>query len=378
MASDIFYDSIKIKNLFGRYITLDDVRPELEKFQKGQVSTIGKSVLDDNILLYKVGEGEKKILLWSQMHGNESTTTKALIDFLSFLENESAAEILKDFTFYAILLLNPDGAKSYTRNNANDVDLNRDFQNLTQPESRILDDLFRKVKPDLCFNLHDQRSIFGVGNPPKPATISFLAPAFNEARDYNKTRNNAISIIVKMIKKLETEIPNQIGRFDDSFNPNCVGDAFQMKNCPTILIEAGHFDKDYDREFTRQLIFNCLTAAFESSNENDVVCNNLDFYLNIPQNNIDFYDFVYRNVKINYDSSEIITNFAAQLEGRILQGKFQMVAIISDLNFLGKSGHVEYDCKSKTFQNIGNKAPQIGDLANFNIGEDTFVNGAKI
>jgi murein tripeptide amidase MpaA len=35
-------------------------------------------------------------------------------------------------------MLNPDGAKTYTRENANKVDLNRDSQDLTQPESKIL------------------------------------------------------------------------------------------------------------------------------------------------------------------------------------------------------------------------------------------------
>jgi murein tripeptide amidase MpaA len=70
-------------------------------------------------------------------------------------------------------MLNPDGADMYTRLNANEVDLNRDSQNLTQPESAARNDLFQPH----CFNLHDQRFWSR-----KPATTS-LAPSYNEERE---------------------------------------------------------------------------------------------------------------------------------------------------------------------------------------------------
>jgi hypothetical protein len=59
----------------------------------------------------------------------------------------------------------------YTRLNANEVDLNRDSQNLTQPESKVLREIFDLFQPHYCFNLHDQRTIFGVSTG-KPA-VSF-------------------------------------------------------------------------------------------------------------------------------------------------------------------------------------------------------------
>jgi murein tripeptide amidase MpaA len=54
-------------------------------------------------------------------------------------------------------MLNPDGADMYTRLNANEVDLNRDSQNLTQPESKVLREIFDLFQPHYCFNLHDQQ-----------------------------------------------------------------------------------------------------------------------------------------------------------------------------------------------------------------------------
>ena len=158
---------------------------------------IGKSVLEKPIYGYQIGEGKTRIFLWSQMHGNESTTTKALFDFLNVLNSGSdfAKQLLTTFTFYSIPMLNPDGATLYTRENANKVDLNRDSQNLTQPESKVLRATFENFKPDYCFNLHDQRTIFGVGDTGKPATLSFLAPSYNEEREINESRLKAINLI---------------------------------------------------------------------------------------------------------------------------------------------------------------------------------------
>jgi hypothetical protein len=46
--------------------------------------------------------------------------------------------------------------------------------------------------------------------------------------------------------------------------------------------------------------------------------------LKIPQNNVVFYDFIYKNVKINYDGKEIITNFAAQYKEELLMIQFNL------------------------------------------------------
>ena len=51
-------------------------------------------------------------------------------------------------------------------------------------------------------------------------------------------RLKAIHIINRMNDALQVYIPNQIGRFDDSYNVNCTGDYFTTQNTPTILFEA--------------------------------------------------------------------------------------------------------------------------------------------
>ncbi|WP_338408596.1 M14 metallopeptidase family protein [uncultured Flavobacterium sp.] len=380
MDLEQLFNQFKEQSLQGRYITLESIEPVLKSFNtNNQLKIIGKSVLDKPIYKYEIGVGKIRILLWSQMHGNESTTTKALFDFINLLNDSSelAKRFLNTFTFCCIPMLNPDGAKLYTRENANKIDLNRDSQNLSQPESNILRATLESFKPDFCYNLHDQRTIFGVGNTGKPTTLSFLAPSYNEAREVNVSRLKAINLIARINTVLQKYIPGQVGRFDDTFNINCIGDTFQNLGVPTILFEAGHFQNDYFREKTRKFVFISLISSFIIIDENDVVVNEIDNYLNIPQNNIVFYDFIYKNIKINYDGIEIITNFAAQYKEELIEGNLCFNAYIVKIGELENYfGHYEYDSKGALYQDTFNNVPRLDQKADFHLDNNIeFVNG---
>ena len=370
----------KEETIEGRYLTLESIEPLLKKLNSNnQLSIIGKSVLEKPIYKYQIGDGDTKIFLWSQMHGNESTTTKALFDFLNLLNSgtDLAKKLLSAFTFYAIPILNPDGAKLYTRANANSIDLNRDSQDLSQPESKVLREAFESFKPDYCFNLHDQRTIFGVSDTGKVATVSFLAPSYNEERGINDSRLKAINLIAGIDSVLQQYIPNQVGRFDDSFNINCIGDTFQSLGVPTLLFEAGHFSNDYIREKTRKYIFISLLSSFTILSENDIVINGINKYLNIPQNKPVFYDFMYKNVKINYDGIEKITNFAAQYKEELIENKIHFNAYIVEIGELeGYYGHFEYDAMEATYKDDFDNFPKLNQKADFYLEKSVkFVNG---
>lgn len=337
----------KEQTLSGRYLTLDAIEPILNRLNTGnELSIIGQSVLGEPVYKYQIGTGSIKIFLWSQMHGNESTTTKGLFDFLNVLKSNTALgdQLLSNFTFCVLPMLNPDGARLYTRENANKVDLNRDSQDLTQPESKLLRATFEDFKPHYCYNLHDQRTIFGVSDSGKPATMSFLAPSYNENRDVNSSRLKAIELIAGINKVLQQFIPGQVGRFDDSFNINCIGDTFQYLGVPTVLFEAGHFPEDYLREETRKYVFISLVSSFQILSENVIVPNGIDNYLNIPQNKQAFYDFKYKNIKINYDGIKKLSNFAAQYKEELIDNKIEFNAYIVEIGELeDRFGHVVYD-----------------------------------
>lgn len=385
MNVEQLFNDYKVQSLYGRYIINDHIEPVLEMLKPHfEVSVAGQSVLGKPIYNILAGNGKTKVFIWSQMHGNESTTTKAVFDFLNFIISDEsfATTLMGNFTFNILPILNPDGAERYTRENANNIDLNRDAFNLTQPESRILRQAFDNFKPDYCYNMHDQRSIFGVmdkGNA-RPATVSFLSPSYNESRDVNEIREKAMSLVVAMNETLQRYIPGQVGRFDDSFNINCIGDTFSSLGVPTVLFEAGHYPQDYEREQTRKFIFFALLSGFNAIHENVIVVNKKQEYFNIPENRIIFFDMMCKNVKINYENKEIITNFASQYKEVLFENSVNFQALISEIGKLDSfHGHAEYDASGAEFlSEDGDKTPVTGSIANFSLGGRRFENGREI
>ncbi len=307
--SSLNYSEIKELSVHGRYISSLQLQSFIKRNSiQNKISPLGKSV--KNRLIHKVtlGSGKIKILMWSQMHGNETTTTKAALDLINYLNksDDLTNQILSSVTLTIVPVLNPDGAAVYTRENANKVDLNRDALELSQPESRILRVLYDEIAPDYCFNLHDQRTIFNAGSLEKPATLSFLAPAHDTQRSVSVSRGQSMKIIVAIHKALSSLIPDQIGRYDDAFNPNCVGDTFQLLGTPTILFEAGHFPEDYQRERTREFIFYALITAISVIAQSKIEGYSLDTYFDIPENNKRFFDVLILNANLinkKYDHS---------------------------------------------------------------------------
>ncbi len=361
----VLFRKHKENDLFGRYITNRDIKPLLSKLddKNCQITVIGKSVLEEEIYAVKIGSGSKKILMWSQMHGNESTTTKAIFDFINTCVSGSEVTdaILMECTIVLIPILNPDGAKEYTRVNANKVDLNRDAQKLTQPESLVLRKIFESFKPNFCFNLHGQRTIFSAGKSNKSATVSFLAPAQDEKCTVTSTRKIAMEVIASINVLLQQIIPNQIGVYDDAFNLNCVGDTFQMAGVPTILFEAGHFKKDYQREETRKLIYLSYLEALLYISRHDNLGENHQDYFNIPENEKLFFDVIIRNAKHKEYLQEVV-DIAFQFEERLLGGTLEFIPVVTEIGKLDiYFAHKEIDANMKVVSSLEDKVLKIND-----------------
>ncbi len=371
------FKQFKVSEISGRYVTLNHIEPFLKSLPKGDLTEVGRSVQNRIIYDYTIGFGSTKILMWSQMHGNESTTTKAVIDLLNLLnaDDELAASFLSKYTLKIIPMLNPDGAFLYTRANAVQVDLNRDSQDLTQPESQLLKQVYSSFNPDFGFNLHDQRTIFGVGNTNKPATVSFLSPSYNETREVNEVRKKAMSVIIAMNDELQNYIPGQVGRFDDGFNLNCIGDTLQYNGIPTILFESGHYPNDYHREETRKFIFISLITALKNITDIDYSVNPVHKYQEIPQNNTDFYDVMVRNVGGVSGKIKKNITFGLQYQEVLRDSAIYWVAHVSDVGEnLNKYGHLEIDAQGKSID----VEPVVGEIANFSVGDICFKEGKQL
>jgi len=319
-----WYASNFENKLKGRRILFEDIKPLIDNLSsKFEKQLIGYS--ENNIPIYKIsiGVGSKKILTWSQMHGNESTGTKALFDFFKLIDTKDpelsliVEQILANCRLEFIVLLNPDGAINFTRENANNIDLNRDAVAQKAIESMLLRSSLDAFKPQFCFNLHDQRSIFNVEGTGNPATISFLAPSEDVKRVLTQGRKETMSVIVSMNNLLQQFIPNQIGRYTDEFYPTATGDNFQKLGHNTILIEAGHFQDDYDREITRKYNFYALfQGIYFISTSSDY--KTYQPYFDIPNNDKLFLDIIYKNIK---DDENTSIDVGIQLKFKVIANK---------------------------------------------------------
>lgn len=345
LFTDHWYNEIKFNGISGRYLTISDLESADKEFsEKFEIKEIGKSVQVKPIYMYRLGAGKIKVLAWSQMHGNESTTTKAVIDLLNAFKYRGSeatlTEILENCSLYIIPILNPDGAEAYTRVNANSVDLNRDLQDLSQPESKVLKEQYDSIQPHFCLNLHDQRTIFSAGARDRPATLSFLTPSKDEERSIDDSRKKSMGLIAGMAKDLEEMLPGQMGRYDDAFNINCAGDTFQHLCTPTVLFEAGHYKDDYAREHVRKFVFRALISClYQISAGEDLLADYKD-YFDIPENQKLFNDVIIREVEIEGE----VTDVAIQFQEVLRNGKIEFDPIIEKIDQnIGKYGHKEID-----------------------------------
>lgn len=134
------YSSFKVKQIKTKRFEVKfyhQILDSLIEWSNGIFSSevIGKSFKKQEIKLIRFGDGEIKILMWSQMHGDESTASLALLDLINFLkkEREFSKSLKSRVSLYIIPILNPDGAKKFERRNYQEIDINRDALRLQTP-----------------------------------------------------------------------------------------------------------------------------------------------------------------------------------------------------------------------------------------------------
>jgi len=319
------------------------------------ISKAGESYEKRSIYLIKAGKGEQKILLWSQMHGNEPTATQSIFDILNFIEKPGIFKseqslILENCSLYFIPLLNPDGCERFTRRNAQGIDINRDALRLEAPESKILMTVRDEINADYGFNLHDQDIWYAAGNTNKPASLSFLTPSFNEAKDINESRKRSMQLIASVNRLLQNYIPGQTARYKDDFMPTAFGDNIQSKGTSTILIESGGYYKDPEKQYIRKLnTVSILHALFMISNKMHLN-ESTKSYFNIPFNEKNkLFDYILRNVRIKGKHGTFSADIGIRSEAGVDSDTFE-VADIGDLSQY--FGYLEKDMQQYELKNV--------------------------
>ncbi|MEM9001311.1 MAG: M14 family zinc carboxypeptidase [Bacteroidota bacterium] len=294
-----------------RRIKYQQLQPLIHTFRENPkfvVQKVGESIEGRDLTLLSIGTGEIDIFLWSQMHGNEPTATLAIFDILNFLDSDAFKSekntILSKLKLHFLPMLNPDGAEVYQRRNALGIDINRDALRLQSPEGRTLKKVRDSLDADFGFNLHDQSIYYNAERTEKPATISYLATAYNYEKDINAIRANAMKVIVFMNNIIQAYAPGQVGRYNDDFEPRAFGDNIAKWGTSLILIESGGYINDTEKQEIRKLNYVSILAALHA------IAN--DGYQDIP---IAEYEMIPRNDRKLFDLK--IANATYELLGKM-------------------------------------------------------------
>lgn len=359
----------KNPNFPNRYISPESLHHFIRENLSDYVSEIGTSTLGLPIYKFSYGKGDISVLAWSQMHGNESNSTHCMLDLWYSLESqpELKERLFKNISLDFIFMLNPDGSEAWTRRNALDIDMNRDFLQGASCEMQLLKKIAFSKKYDYALNLHEQRTLFSTDGK-NPATLSFLAPSEDVERTLTDNRKKSMAVISAVYNALKQQLPNQIARYSDEFYPTSTGDNLMKAGIPVILFEGGHFPDDYQRFGTRKYYTLALFTALSTIGVLNGQSYGYETYFEIPENKESHFDIIYRNVKLN-TNFECVLDIAVQFKEEIENGKDEIsfipyVVEVGDLH--RKKGWQEIDCVNKKFIS-DSKFPKLDAVQNFKI-----------
>lgn len=307
------HENYKETSLDKRRIKHSQIQPLIQRFEanpKFEVQKVGESIEGRDLHLISIGTGSENIFLWSQMHGDEPTATMAGFDILNFFDapefEAEKQEILSKLKLHFLPMLNPDGAEVYQRRNALGIDINRDALRLQSPEGRVLKRIRDSLDADFGFNLHDQSIYYNAYLTDKPATISYLATAYNYEKDINEVRAKAMKVIVHMNNVIQKYAPGQVGRYSDEFEPRAFGDNIAKWGTSLILIESGGYTNDPEKQEIRKLNYVSILSALSTIARGDYKDIPIEEYEKIPRNDRKLFDLKIKNVTYELLGKEYI------------------------------------------------------------------------
>lgn len=264
-------DRYRIAGLDDRRFTHANLWRALEpalRSDRVSVARLGASLEGRAIDAITFGSGPTTVLLWSQMHGDESTATMALADLVQWLAASPEDDLLRRhlgerLTITMVPMVNPDGAERFVRENAVGIDINRDARRTATPEGRILKAVRDSIGADYGFNLHDQGT-HTAGEDGALVAIALLAPAADEERSWGPVRQRARGVAAVIAAALAPDLGGRVARYDDGFAPRAFGDNMQAWGTSTVLIESGILPDDPQKQELRRINVVALVSALHA------------------------------------------------------------------------------------------------------------------
>jgi len=251
------------------------------------LESVGRSIEGREVQLVTLGRGPRRVMLWSQMHGDEPSATPALLDLVSTLLTLDAPEhrlILERLTLLVLPMLNPDGAERYARRNSQAIDINRDALQLATPEGRLLKGLRDRFEPELGFNLHDQDRRTTVGETGVLASIALLAVSGDAKGTLTAGRARAKRVCSAIVRALSRFVPGGIGRYDEDWNPRAFGDNLTAWGTPVVLIESGGLPPNRSYSDLTRLNYVALLTALHGLAKDDLATEDASLYEGLGRN----------------------------------------------------------------------------------------------
>lgn len=291
-ALSALHDRLRVPGLEGRRFDEDAwwrvVEPVVTRSDLFRVDVVGQSGEGRPLRTITFGNGPVTVLLWSQMHGDESTATMSLADIYALVarqpDNPLVRTILRGATVYTLPMLNPDGAQRFQRRNAQGIDINRDARALSTPEAKALKAVRDRVRPAFGFNLHDQGIGTRVGRSDDGVAIALLSPPFDDSGEINEVRRAAMEVMGVMIQAMDPMVGGHVTKYDDTFNPRAFGDLMTHWGTSTILIESGGWQGDPQKQYLRKVNFVAILSALEAIATGGYEGVGVDLYQTLPPN----------------------------------------------------------------------------------------------
>ncbi len=129
---------------------------------KAQLTYLGESKKGNKIPMIRIhaANGKPKVKVWMQggLHGDEPGSSESMLyllhDLLYASQNKNLIEALD---LVVVPMANIDGYVKQERNNAEDLDLNRDQTKLMAVETPLLKKAFSDFKPQVALDFHEYR-----------------------------------------------------------------------------------------------------------------------------------------------------------------------------------------------------------------------------
>lgn len=294
------------------------------------IRLVGESVLGKPIQSVSFGHGQTQLLYWSQMHGDESTATAALLDILHFLciqrQQGWLQQVLARITVHMVPMLNPDGAQANTRENHQGIDINRDASALQSPEAKILKSLIQELSPDFGFNLHDQSRYYSSADTGNAVSIAFMAPPADQAESEPPHRLAAMQLIGHWLQVFKPQLDGRVAKYVDGFSNKTFGDFCCSQGVATVLLESGYTVGDPTRQFARKMNFvMLLESMFAIANGKHLRWQGIDnYYRELPENRDNgLFDLLIQNLLVKAFGQDYVVDvglrYDAELNGNLIQ-----------------------------------------------------------